>query len=90
MRACYYDAFQGVLFKLTVCARPAKFPNVTSLTLFFPASQGADTTRVYYIGFLGQFSEVCPSFFVRIVLCVNNGVSARMCRWLLYMNRKLI
>ncbi|OSC98511.1 DUF1000-domain-containing protein [Trametes coccinea BRFM310] len=36
---------------------PAKFPNVTSITLFFPASQGADTTRIYYIGFLGQWSE---------------------------------
>ncbi|KAF7789810.1 hypothetical protein EIP86_000756 [Pleurotus ostreatoroseus] len=36
---------------------PAKFPSVTSLTLFFPASQGADTTRIYYIGFLGQWSE---------------------------------
>ncbi|CCM04683.1 uncharacterized protein FIBRA_06869 [Fibroporia radiculosa] len=36
---------------------PAKFPNVTSLTLFFPASQGADTTRIYYVGFLGQFTE---------------------------------
>ncbi|KAH9933596.1 DUF1000-domain-containing protein [Epithele typhae] len=36
---------------------PAKFPNVTSLTLFFPAAQGADTTRIYYIGFLGQWSE---------------------------------
>lgn len=38
--------------------RPAKFPSVTSLTLFFPASQGADTTRIYYIGFLGQWTEV--------------------------------
>ncbi|KAI1784898.1 hypothetical protein LXA43DRAFT_1186179 [Ganoderma leucocontextum] len=36
---------------------PAKFPNVTSMTLFFPASQGADTTRIYYVGFLGQWSE---------------------------------
>lgn len=36
---------------------PAKFPAVTSVTLFFPASQGADTTRIYYIGFLGQWSE---------------------------------
>ncbi|KAI0782267.1 DUF1000-domain-containing protein [Abortiporus biennis] len=36
---------------------PAKFPNVTSVTLFFPASQGAETTRIYYIGFLGQWSE---------------------------------
>ncbi|KAH9941347.1 DUF1000-domain-containing protein [Amylocystis lapponica] len=37
--------------------KPAKFPNVTSVTLFFPASQGADTSRIYYIGFLGQWSE---------------------------------
>ncbi|PCH42607.1 DUF1000-domain-containing protein [Wolfiporia cocos MD-104 SS10] len=36
---------------------PAKFPNCTSITLFFPASQGADTIRIYYVGFLGQFSE---------------------------------
>jgi len=35
----------------------AKFPSVTSITLFFPASQGADTTRIYYVGFLGQWSE---------------------------------
>ena len=40
--------------------RPAKFPNTTSVTLFFPASQGADTTRIYYVGFLGQWSEVSP------------------------------
>ncbi|KAI0688101.1 DUF1000-domain-containing protein [Cytidiella melzeri] len=36
---------------------PAKFPAATSITLFFPASQGADTTRIYYIGFLGQWTE---------------------------------
>ncbi|KAI0636256.1 DUF1000-domain-containing protein [Trametes polyzona] len=36
---------------------PAKFPSVTSITLFFPAAQGADTTRIYYVGFLGQWSE---------------------------------
>ncbi|OJT01767.1 PITH domain-containing protein [Trametes pubescens] len=41
---------------------PAKFPNVTSVTLFFPAAQGADTTRIYYIGFLGQWSEVSTYF----------------------------
>ncbi|KAI0346323.1 DUF1000-domain-containing protein [Trametopsis cervina] len=35
----------------------AKFPAVTSITLFFPQSQGADSTRIYYIGFLGQWSE---------------------------------
>ena len=39
-------------------ARPAKFPSVTSITLYFPASQGADTTRIYYVGFLGVWSEV--------------------------------
>lgn len=36
---------------------PAKFPNATSVTLFFPGSQGGDTTRIYYVGVLGQFSE---------------------------------
>ncbi|GBE88439.1 DUF1000-domain-containing protein [Sparassis latifolia] len=36
---------------------PAKFPTVTSVTLFFPESQGADSTRIYYVGFLGQWSE---------------------------------
>lgn len=36
---------------------PAKFPNVSSLTLFIPASQGADTTRIYYIGCLGQWTQ---------------------------------
>ncbi|KAH8994820.1 DUF1000-domain-containing protein [Lactarius akahatsu] len=37
--------------------KPAKFSNVSSVTLFFPASQGAETTRIYYVGFLGQWSE---------------------------------
>ncbi|KZT65874.1 DUF1000-domain-containing protein [Daedalea quercina L-15889] len=35
---------------------PAKFSNITSVTLFFPESQGADTTRIYYVGFIGTFS----------------------------------
>ncbi|KAI0723688.1 galactose-binding domain-like protein [Fomitopsis betulina] len=35
---------------------PAKFSNVTSITLFFPESQGAENTRVYYVGFIGTFS----------------------------------
>ncbi|KAH9037924.1 hypothetical protein EDB85DRAFT_1860999, partial [Lactarius pseudohatsudake] len=34
----------------------AKFSNVSSVTLFLPAFQGADTTRIYYVGFLGQWS----------------------------------
>jgi len=37
--------------------RPAKFSNLSSITIFFPSSQGADSTRVYYIGFLGSFSH---------------------------------
>ncbi|OJA16475.1 hypothetical protein AZE42_06877 [Rhizopogon vesiculosus] len=37
--------------------KTAKFSNVSSLTLFFPASQGADTTRIYYVGLLGHWTE---------------------------------
>jgi len=35
----------------------AKFPAATSVTLYFPSSQGATTSRIYYVGFLGQWSE---------------------------------
>ncbi|KAF4613632.1 hypothetical protein D9613_007669 [Agrocybe pediades] len=35
----------------------AKFSNISSVTLFIPASQGADTTRLYYLGFLGTWTE---------------------------------
>jgi len=37
--------------------KTAKFSNVSSISLYFPSSQGADTTRIYYLGFLGQWSE---------------------------------
>ncbi|KAF9469042.1 PITH domain-containing protein [Collybia nuda] len=37
--------------------KTAKFSNISSVTLFFPASQGADSTQVYYVGFLGHWSE---------------------------------
>lgn len=37
--------------------KAAKFSGLSSITLFFPASQGADTTKLYYVGFLGQWSE---------------------------------
>ncbi|KAF8581067.1 DUF1000-domain-containing protein [Ramaria rubella] len=37
--------------------KPAKFSNVSSITLFFPGSQGADTIQIYYVGFLGSFSQ---------------------------------
>jgi len=38
--------------------RTAKFSNVSTITLFIPASQGEETTRIYYIGFLGSWTEV--------------------------------
>lgn len=37
--------------------KTAKFSNVSSLTLYCPASQGADATKIYYVGFLGHWSE---------------------------------
>ncbi|KDR79054.1 hypothetical protein GALMADRAFT_244808 [Galerina marginata CBS 339.88] len=37
--------------------KTAKFSNLSSLTLFIPASQGAETTRIYYIGLLGTWTE---------------------------------
>ncbi|PPQ96258.1 hypothetical protein CVT26_005585 [Gymnopilus dilepis] len=37
--------------------KTAKFSNVSSLTIFVPASQGAETTRIYYLGFLGSWTE---------------------------------
>ena len=47
-------------------ARTAKFSNLSSITLFIPASQGADNTRIYYVGFLGSWTEVRPIFCVRL------------------------
>ncbi|KAJ7366440.1 DUF1000-domain-containing protein [Mycena albidolilacea] len=37
--------------------RTAKFSNVSSISLFFPEAQGADTTKIYYVGFLGLWTE---------------------------------
>jgi len=37
--------------------KPAKFSNISSLTLFFPESQGADSIRLYYIGLMGSWTE---------------------------------
>ncbi|KAF8149811.1 PITH domain-containing protein [Crassisporium funariophilum] len=37
--------------------KTAKFSNISSVTLFIPASQGADTSRIYYVGFLGTWTE---------------------------------
>ncbi|KAF8311724.1 DUF1000-domain-containing protein [Clavulina sp. PMI_390] len=38
--------------------KPARFSNLRSITLFVPASQGADKTRISYIGFKGEFTEL--------------------------------
>ncbi|GAA6027402.1 hypothetical protein JCM8097_007833 [Rhodosporidiobolus ruineniae] len=38
--------------------RPAKFPSVTSLTLFFPSNHGEDTTRISFVGFKGEYSAL--------------------------------
>jgi len=38
--------------------KAAKFSNVRSLTLFFPAAQGADNVRIYFLGFLGEWHEI--------------------------------
>ncbi|KAG6911690.1 hypothetical protein DXG01_007940 [Tephrocybe rancida] len=37
--------------------KTTQFSNISSLTLFFPASQGADTTQLYYVGLLGHWTE---------------------------------
>ncbi|KJA13326.1 hypothetical protein HYPSUDRAFT_73060 [Hypholoma sublateritium FD-334 SS-4] len=37
--------------------KTAKFTNISSITLFVPASQGEDTSRIYYLGFLGTWTE---------------------------------
>ncbi|KAI9570654.1 galactose-binding domain-like protein [Boletus coccyginus] len=37
--------------------RATKFTNVTSVTLFIPSNQGADSTRLYYVGFLGHWTQ---------------------------------
>ncbi|KAF8622587.1 hypothetical protein AX15_006931 [Amanita polypyramis BW_CC] len=43
----------------------AKFNSISSISLYFPSSQGADTLRIYYLGFLGYWSEAChPLLFI--------------------------
>jgi hypothetical protein len=38
--------------------RIAKFNNVNNLTIHFPTNFGSDTTKVFYIGLKGDFTEV--------------------------------
>jgi hypothetical protein len=42
--------------------RTAKFANLSNITLLIPASQGAETTRIYYVAFLGSWMEVRPNY----------------------------
>ncbi|KAG2018094.1 hypothetical protein CC2G_007544 [Coprinopsis cinerea AmutBmut pab1-1] len=37
--------------------RTVKFNNISSITLFIPAAQGDDVTRIYYVGFLGHWQK---------------------------------
>jgi len=37
--------------------KTSQFSNISSVTLFFPESQGAETIQIYYIGFLGHWTE---------------------------------
>lgn len=54
---------EGVLEYNTKVAR---FNNVNHLSLHFPASFGADSTKVYYIGLKGDFTQVSRQ---EIVIC---------------------
>lgn len=49
--------------------RATKFTNVTSVTLFIPSNQGADSTRLYYIGFLGHWTQVRG---ISSLICLNS------------------
>ena len=38
--------------------RVSRFNAVTSLSMHFPTNYGAETTKIYYIGLKGDFTEV--------------------------------
>jgi len=52
---CFLSVKRNIHYGVT---RTAKFSNLSSITLFIPASQGAENTQIYYIGFLGSWTEV--------------------------------
>lgn len=37
--------------------KSTKFGSVSSVTVFIPSSRGADSTKLFYLGFLGQWSQ---------------------------------
>ncbi|XP_072025536.1 PITH domain-containing protein 1-like [Amphiura filiformis] len=43
--------------RMEYCTKIAKFSSVHHLSIHFPRNFGADTTKVYYIGLRGEFSE---------------------------------
>eukprot|EP01027_Heterolobosea_sp_BB2_P009620 GEZU01014169.1.p1 GENE.GEZU01014169.1~~GEZU01014169.1.p1 ORF type:complete len:212 (-),score=47.65 GEZU01014169.1:457-1092(-) len=43
--------------ELEYMTKVTKFQNVNSLTMYFPENFGSDTTRIYYIGFKGDFTN---------------------------------
>jgi len=38
--------------------RPARFSSIRNLTIFFPSNHGDEVTRIYFIGFYGEFSAL--------------------------------
>lgn len=41
----------------SIIYRVVQFSSVHHLTLYFPTNFGSDSTRIYYIGLRGEFSE---------------------------------
>ncbi|KAH0969494.1 hypothetical protein GBA52_028675 [Prunus armeniaca] len=58
------ENFQGVLEYQT---RYSKFQNVASITLHFPDSFGGDTTKIEYIGFKGEATQLKRDVVATIV-----------------------
>ncbi|KAJ7644418.1 galactose-binding domain-like protein [Roridomyces roridus] len=46
--------------------RTVKFSNLSSVSLFFPRSQGADSIKIFYVGFLGHWTERKTSAVVTV------------------------